>query len=149
MISYFPIWISDTATICSITSLVISIYLIFGINKIKRSFLRKARLPEVLKDLTEANKKLSKNLKDWKSENKYGIEQLIISKGLLKNLKEKLPDNEKKIVARFIKSLEPKKYLLFKEKINNISSDEAWEFYSELSGLITSLEQLKKDSRWE
>lgn len=76
----------------------ISIYLLYAIKNIKKSFLRRARLPDVVKDLTGVNNGLFNNLKDWENESQLGIEKLKISKGILENLRAKLPDTERKIV---------------------------------------------------
>lgn len=144
-----PPWVNDIASICSIIGLCISIYLLFAIKFIKKSFLRRARLPDVIKELTSVNKGLYNNLKDWENESLHGIEKLKISIGLLENLKPKLPVTEKKLVSQYLKKVKPTKYLFFANKINNLESEAAWDLYSDLSGLITSLDQLKEDSRWD
>ena len=143
-----PSWINDIASISSIVGLGISIYLLIAIKNIKKSFLRRARLPEIVIELTVVHKDLFNNLKDWNNESKLGIEKIKISMGIFENLRTKLPDAERKLVNQYLKKLRPKKYLFFTTTIKNIESDAAWDLYSDLSGLITCLNQLKEDSRW-
>lgn len=144
-----PQWLTDIASFSSILGLVISVFVLIEAKKIRKSFLRRARLPEIMKELTEANNGLSKHLKNWNDGKRFGIEQLSIAKGLLENLEEKLPDKERKKVRIFCRKLETKKFLFFTIPITNVDEDQAWELYTQLTGLITSLEQLSKDSKWD
>jgi len=144
-----PPWVNNIASICSILGLCISIYLLFAIKYIKKSFLRRARLPDVIKELTSVHKDLYNNLKDWENESLHGIEKLKISISLLENLKTKLPVTEKKLINQYLKKVKPTKYMFFIDNISNLESEAAWDLYSDLSGLITSLNQLKEDSRWD
>lgn len=144
-----PQWLTDIASLSSIVGLVISIFVLIEAKKIRKSFLRRARLPEIMKELTQANNGLSKHLKDWNEGKRFGIEQLSIAKGLLENLEEKLPDKERKKVKVFCQKLETKRMFFFAIPITNIEEEQAWEFYTQLTGLITSLEQLSKDSKWD
>jgi hypothetical protein len=146
--SFLPIWITDLASISSLIGLVITSFLLWEAKKIRNSFLRRARLPEVIKNLSQANNKISKNLKDWEIESRQGIEQFTIAKGLLENLQQKLPEMEKKKVVTYIRKLEVRELLVLKSTITEATEDEAWGLYTELSGLITSLKELQKDSHW-
>ncbi len=149
MSSIFPSWMSDLAIISSIIGLGLSVFLFIEARKIKNSFLRRARLPEVLKELSQSNNKISKNLKNWDTESREGIEQFSIVRELLENLLLKLPDIEKKKVSAFIRTLETRKFWIIKKPIMQVTNDQAWELYTGLSGLITSLKQLQKDSKWD
>ncbi|WP_035242182.1 hypothetical protein [Desulfobacter vibrioformis] len=144
-----PEWLTDFASICSILGLFVSLFVWIEAKKIRKSFLRRARLPEIMKEVTQANNNLSKNLKNWNESKRNGFEQLSIAKSLLENLEGKLPDKERKKVRIFCKKLEIKKMLIFTVPIANIEEDQAWELYTQLTGLITSLEQLSKDSKWD
>lgn len=147
--SIFPTWINDIGTLSSIVGLFITIFILYEAKKIRESFLRRARLPEVIKELSTANNKISKSLQNWPNEEKSGIHQLTIAKELLENLRSKLPEQEKKKVSAFIQKLEVKSWLIFSSTITEANEDKAWELYSGLSGLITSLKQLQKDSKWD
>lgn len=142
-------WLSDIGSISSIIGIIVTFFLFLEARKIRNSFLRRARLPEVIKDLTETNRKISKHLKEWGDESREGIHQLLIARELIENLKPKLPEIERKKCTAYVQKLQVRRLLFFRSDILVISTDKAWELYSGLSGLITMLEQLQKDSKWE
>ena len=145
---YLPKWIVDVASISSIIGLLITIFLLLEARKIRNSFLRRARLPEVTKEISASHKKLAQCLKDWTSEEKKGIEQLFITKELLRNLHPKLPSPEKKKISLFINTLKKKEWIIFSSTIKSLTEDEAWVYYQNISAMLTTLKQLEKDSRW-
>jgi len=144
-----PIWITNISIVSSIFGLVFTVYVLLEVNKIRNSYLRRARLPETIKDIKKAHKNLSKSLKNWQEKQRVGIEQLSITKSLLVNLLPKLSDTEKNEVSKFINTLQKREYFFIKSTISEATEDEAWEIYSNLSGIITTLHQLHKDSKWD
>jgi hypothetical protein len=144
-----PQWVSHVGSFSSIIGLVVTGFLFWEARKIRNSFLRRARLPEVIKELVEANKKLSKHLKNWDEEVREGVHQLLIAKELIDSLKPKLPDSERKKCSAYVQKLQTRTFFIFKSEISVVSTEKAWELYSGLSGLITMLEQLQKDSKWD
>lgn len=148
MNSYLPQWAIDLSSLSSILGLIVTIFLLLEARNIRNSFLRRARLPEVVNELNEASSKLSKCLKSWNTENRSGMEQISIIKGLLENLQPKLPEAEKKKVVIFVRSLKTREWFFIESTITNASEDEAWKIYTEFVSLLTILDQLQKDSRW-
>jgi CHAD domain-containing protein len=147
--SNFPPWFADLGTLSSIVGLGITILLLWEARKIRDSFIRRARLPEIIKDLVVANKVIAKNLKEWDKEGNEGLRQFKIARELLENIKPKLPDIEKKKVNNYVQKLEKRSYIFFTTTITIATTDKAWDLYSELSALITALQQLQKDSKWD
>lgn len=147
-----PEWLTDLNKIGSISSilgLVITIFLFIEARKIRNSFLRRARLPEINKELAKVTSNVSEQLKNWDAEKTPALEAFSNVKALLENIKPKLPSEEKRKVGDYLNRLQPKKYLFIKTSISELSEDAAWELYTELSGLVTSLQQLAKDSKWD
>ncbi len=147
-----PDWLTDLnklGSICSIVGLVVTIFLFFEARKIKNSFLRRARLPEVNRDLLKLTSQLSENLKSWNEDKKNALETFSKIKALLDNIKQKLPANEKTKVNEYLSNLRPKKLWLINSPLSDLSEDEAWGRYTKLSGLVTTLQQLAKDSKWD
>ena len=144
-----PIWITNISIVSSIFGLAFTIYVLVEVNKIRNSYLRRARLPETIKEITEAHKILFKSLKNWQANQRSGIEQLSITKSLLVNLLPKLSDTEKSEVSQFVKTLQKRKYLFIKTSISEATENEAWVIYKNLTGIITTLNQLHKDSKWD
>lgn len=147
-----PEWLTDLNKIGSISSilgLVVTVFLFIEARKIRNSFLRRARLPEINKELAKLTSNVSDQLKKWGGDKTPALEAFSNVKALLENIKPKLPPEEKKKVGDYINRLQPKKYLVIKTSLSELSEDSAWELYTELSGLVTSLQQLAKDSKWD
>lgn len=147
-----PEWLTDLNKIGSISSilgLVVTAFLFIEARKIKNSFLRRARLPEINKELNKVTSNVSNHLKNWDADKTPALEAFSNVKALLENIKPKLPAEEKRKVGAYLERLQPKKYLIIKTSISELNEEAAWELYTELSGLVTSLQQLAKDSKWD
>lgn len=147
-----PEWLTDLNKIGSISSilgLLVTIFLFIEARKIRNSFLRRARLPEISKELNKVTSNVSNHLKNWDADKTPALEAFSNVKALLENIKPKLPVEEKRKVGAYLERLQPKKYLIIKTSISELNEEAAWELYTELSGLVTSLQQLAKDSKWD
>jgi len=147
-----PEWLTDLNKIGSISSiigLIVTIFLFVEARKIRDSFLRKARLPEINKELLKVASKVSGQLKNWGTDRNPALVAFSNIKALLENIKPKLPSKERKEVGDYLNQLQPKKYLFIRSSISELDEDTAWELYAELSGLVTTLQQLANDSKWD
>lgn len=147
-----PEWLTDLNKIGSISSilgLVVTFFLFIEARKIRNSFLRRARLPEINRELAKVTSNVSDQLKKWDADKTPALEAFANVKALLENIKQKLPSEEKRKVEAYLNRLQPKKYLIIKISISELGEDAAWELYTELSGLVRSLQQLAKDSKWD
>ncbi|MFW1760440.1 hypothetical protein [Acinetobacter calcoaceticus] len=149
MNSYLPQWLVDSGTILGIVGFFITIWLLWEAKQIRNSFMRKARLPEVIKDLSRSSAKLVTHLKNWETEEKEAINQLIISKALIENLIPKVPDFEKKRCKLFVNSVTPRTLFFWTIGSSTVDEDKAWSLYTLLIEVLTMLEQLNKDSKWD
>ncbi|WP_288366552.1 hypothetical protein [uncultured Acinetobacter sp.] len=149
MESSLPQEIIDLGTIFGIIGFFVTIWLLFEARKIRQSFLIKARLPEVIKELKNSSSLLSTHLKNWGQEEKKAIHQLHISKALIESLMPKLPDFAQKKCKIFVKSITPFALFTCFFKSSKIDEDQAWNLYSLLSEVVTMLQQLQKDSKWD
>lgn len=146
-----PEWISDTNTIgsaASIIGLIVTIFLFIEARSIRKSFLRRARLPELNKDLAKATSEISVHIKSWESNKEPALERFSHAKALLENIKKKLPEDERRMVEEYLNQLQPKGLLSKKREISDLNRDEAFKLYSGLHGLVTSLRELAKDNAW-
>lgn len=148
-ISFLPQWIIDISSISSIFGLVVTIFLFIEARNIHNSFLRRARLPEITKDLAKETSDLCKTMANWSTDNKPALEILAKIKGLLEYIKPKVPSEEKKKINNLLKNFYPKKHMIFNSNLSDISENSAWDIYRDLNTIITSLQQLIKDSKWD
>jgi len=147
--SLLPQWIIDISSISSIIGLIITIFLFFEARTIRRSFLRRARLPTITKELEKATSEISNRLKTWSTNERPALEMFAKVKALLENIKTKLPIEEQKKINEFLRKLQPRKYMVFKSSISEITEDKGWSLYTDLNTVVTSLQQLVKDSQWD
>ncbi len=146
-----PVWLTnlnDIGSISSILGVIVTVFLFIEARSIRNTFLVKARLPELIKELTKEKSLLSKNIKTWKQNKNPAIENLLKIKALLDNSQSKLQRPERKKVKRYLSLFEPKRLQLFKIPLERFTDEQVWELFNELGGLITSLQQLPKDLRW-
>ncbi|GLP99115.1 hypothetical protein GCM10007891_09690 [Methylophaga thalassica] len=147
-----PEWLTDLnklGSLSSILGLIVTLFLLYEARKIRNSFLRRARLPEVNRELSKSTSLLSENLKKWNSDKNPSLETFSTIKALLENIREKLPSDEKRKIDEYLSNLHPKKFWIINNPLSELTEDEAWSRYTELSGLVTSLQQLAKDSKWD
>ena len=146
----FDIWyfLSQVSSVASTIGAIIAIILLVEARKIRKSFLRRARLPAVTRDLRKASTAISNGLNDWNRDKRIVFEQFAKVKGLLENLRNKVPNEEKKRINEFLRTLQPRRYLV-RARISQMTEDSAWDLYTELSTIIERLSQLIEDTRWE
>ena len=149
MNSDWPIWFTNVASASSVLALLVTGYVLWEVRRIRSSFLRRARLPEVTTKLAKATSDLSKNLATWTVSEKPALKNFADARGLLQNLAPKLPSGEQKMVTAFLNRLQPMTVLIVRAKLSDIDEEKAWALYTDLSTVVTRLEQLIKDSKWE
>lgn len=147
--SYLSQWVIDAGTVFSLVSFILTIFLLWQTKQIKNSFLRKARLPEVNKQLREISTNLASHLQNWEKQEREAHKTLYACKGLLINVSSKLPDKEKKLCGAFVAKLKRKRFIFFTGNISDVTEKEAWELYAEMSEIIILLIELEKDSKWD
>jgi len=147
-----PEWLPDLnklGSLSSILGLIVTLFLLYEARKIRNSFLRRARLPEVNRELLKSTSQLSENLKDWSTDKNSSLETFSTIEALLENVRGKLPSDEKGKVDDYLSNLHPRKWWFLNSPLSELTEDEAWSRYTDLSGLVTRLQQLAKDSKWD
>ena len=140
--SYLPAWLIDTASIVSIVGFIVTCFLFMEAKKIRKSFMRKARIPEIVTDLDRIADGLVADLKKYNEESRSAHEKIQRATALLESILLKVPDANKEKITDFIKAS--------KEMIETtLDEDSSWKIYGELSGVVTYLQQIAKDTRWD
>ena len=140
--------VNDIAAIASIIGLFVTAFLVFEARKIRKSFVRRARLPSLTSDLDGAASAISDALKDWSNDQGIVIEQFAKVKGLLENARGKVPTEEKKTIEAFLRLLQLRKGFR-RLPLSSLSKRDAGDRYTELRTLIERLSQLLKDTEWD
>lgn len=143
----FPQWVLDAETAFSLLGFIITLIVFFEVRRIKKSFLVRARLPDILKELGKAGSTLNLHIDQWPAQRNGAHAQIKIIGALLKTTEPMLPSLEKKS-AKALKSK-------FDNAAKNFSShqysdsDAIWDIYSDLQALLATMTQLMKNKKWE
>ncbi len=121
---------------------LISCFVLADTKKIKESFSRKARVPEIVKDFEKIFSALKKSLENYNDGNLHIYQKIHEARGLLSSIKEKMPETQKTAIQSF---------LVFTEKPDQFkdNEDKCWDIYTKLSEIIASIQQLEKNSKWD
>lgn len=128
--------------ILSIIGFIISCIVLYQTTKIRSVFLRKIRIPEIVKDLNSGFQEINKGLKKYENDSLAVHAKIQSVKGVLENIVSRMPASQKTKILEFITFLQ-------KKESEGLNEDSCWEVYMQLSSLISNLQQLEKDSKWE
>lgn len=143
-----PDWINYSNVISSL-GFGLTVLTYFSVKTIRQSFVIRARLPQLNKDLSQAIPKLSTALQSWDARKSDALEVLSIIKAILENIESKVPSKEKRKVQDVLDKLNPTSWYIFSIKLSEVDENSLWEIYTDLNGVVSSLDQLIKDSRWD
>ena len=143
------LYIDILGSASSAVGLLLTLFLVYQAAKLRQSFVRRARLPEINKDLKKMASELSKNLGDWDTDKNPVFESLSNIRALLENVSPRLPSEERRKVESYLLQLRPRKYMFLRSPISERNLESSWALYTELSGLLTTLHQLEKDQKWD
>lgn len=147
--SIFPQWIMDIATAMTIFGFLITLLVFKQTKDIKKSFLNKARLPEIQKELNQCASNINKQIDNWEGSKERISVEFFNCAGILDSLIKKLDDNQKTKARSLLKRLRYRPFYIFPAKKTCIADKAtAWSLYEDLSELNVSLSQIIKDSNW-
>lgn len=150
-------WLSDNfdsiANWCSIMGFLISIYVMYNLNKIRKHYEYRARIPEIVSQLDE----FSKNLNTYFDDISTNKNDIILT---IKRLEYTLISLRQKTNNEIIKSINlllqrtkrikrggSVKYLFLKNETWSFE-DESWEIYSDIQGILQGVKEDSRDSSW-
>lgn len=123
MTSYLPQWITDLASILTIFGFIITLLLLQEAKEIRKSFIRKARIPEIVTDLERISKELIRNLQSSQDGVRAAHENIHRAIGLLESIESKLSETDKIKIKTFITNT--------RQAISeSIDEDGYWDIYS-------------------
>lgn len=147
MPSIIPQWIQDVDTGLSILGFIITLYVLAEVKLIKNTFLSRARLPELIKDLQKAGSTLNSHLGGWPSQRNEAVCQIKVAASLLKSASSIMPKAERGELLQAHRKLKNAAQAFFSGR--EISADLAWDLYSDIQSSIASIIQVSKNNRWD
>lgn len=138
------------ADLISLIGFAITVWVLLETRSLKKTFLAKARTPEIKQSFEKARKSLQSNLGSgkWPEQRHLVFEDLIKIRSGISNAIQMLPSD--KSTRLLHNKLKGKRVILLKRlTITTFNLDETWEVHAELSGVIAYLEQLERNLRWK
>lgn len=143
----FPQWIQDLNTGLSLIGFFVTIYVLVEVRRIKSAFLARARLPDLIKELSKAGSALNSHLGQWDSQRNEARGQIKIAATLIKSTLTMVPKPERTELERIQKKLVDAAQQFSDQGHSNVEA--AWDLYSDIQSCITSLNQVTKNMKWE
>jgi ABC-type histidine transport system ATPase subunit len=137
-----PEWIKDLETLFSLLAFAITVYVMYEVRAIRNSFKSRARLPEIIKDLSASGSSISKLLKDWPLQEREVKGHVKSTLTILTVSVEFLSGEQKSEIKKLRARL----------KIALAAfgpSTDAWELYTDVQNAVQILTQASKNAKWD
>jgi len=133
--------LGDIGAVASVVGLAITVFIAFGVRKIKRSFLAKARLPELIRRLDKHASRLSSYLSDFPRFGDKARYELAQSQATLRSVERKLQGEQRR-------SCRTVRKMISKQRRRNVTSDDVARTYEEMTFLLQALKEYQQDLIW-
>jgi hypothetical protein len=141
----WPEWLTNINSVISIVGFIVNVVVFLQVASIRRSFSARARLPELIGDLTKSASELSASLNGWPNTCLDVRTQLKVAESTIKTAKRVLPRDVRGSLGPLYKGLKA----IAKSVSPTTDVDKIWSCYSEMLGAITSMEQHLKNIKWK
>jgi hypothetical protein len=146
-----PVWLSFAGSVASLVGLFISIAVLGQTKEIRRSFVLRARLPELSTDLKAISSELVKSLENAAADAQGSDAPILRLRSLLINLIPKVDGSQRKMARDLLKKcggIHDRLFFWQSETRTILSNEKLWEVYGATQGLLEALNQARKDSKW-
>jgi len=134
--------LTDIGSVASILGFLLTILIFLTLRSIRRFYVFTARVPELLKKLINHARKISEYQKEFSNSQQEIELELAEAEVVLNSLKKKVSRQTKSAVNGTLKTV---------KTYNNSSNDSKslWAVYVEMQKLITEIQELQSDLKWE
>ncbi|MEK6299239.1 MAG: hypothetical protein AABO41_00830 [Acidobacteriota bacterium] len=136
-------WLNIIGSVASIVGIALSVYVIYNLRQIRRSYMFTARAPDLLKRLKAHSSQVKKLLIDFDNSRDEIEAELALCSAVLGSLLNKVSRNERKTILNVIQLIAENRTL------GEQSKDQVWMVYKRLVGVGETLRNLQKDKLWE
>lgn len=133
-------WVTNLGNIASIIGMGISLYVLFEVRNIKRRFLFKARIPELVASLRKQAKELNSLLRTFDRSANEIEAALSVCEATVANLAPKLQGETRKAARSFQEHV--------KQRQAPISKEYTYQLYAKLQALIEAVSHVERDINW-
>lgn len=134
--------LTHIGSVASILGFLLTILIFLTLRSIRRFYVFTARVPELLKKLIKHARKISEYQKEFSNSQQEIELELAEAEVVLNSLKKKVSRQTKSAVNSTLKTV---------KAYNNSSNDSKslWAVYVEMQKLITEIQELQSDLKWE
>lgn len=146
----WPVWIDNLATVASMASLALTIYVTFTISSIRRRYARKGRIPDILADLQTVTTELLDFLNTCSDEVQLDAQAACEAIQRLRPHVDQAVQHANGSTRKFGKGLlsELDKIINRVKKSKDLQTPDLWHCYRAARELHTYLSSLLKNDAW-
>lgn len=135
--------LSNVGNGASVLGIGLSLYVIYNVREIRKSYLFTARAPALLKSLHAHSSKIKDLLKEFETSVEDLEAELAQCSPVLESLKRKVARNERRSISVVVRQIASNKSL------SADSRNAVWNIYKDLLSVEEELSNLHKDKQWE
>ena len=135
--------LSNIGSVASILGIGLSLYVVYNVREIRKSYLFAARAPDLLKRLRSHSAKINELLEEFDASIAEIEAELARCSSILESLGAKVSRHERRSISLVIRQINLNKTLSIE------SRDVVWEIYKELLKVDEEMTNLLKDKLWE
>lgn len=135
--------LSNIGNVASILGIGLSLYVIYNVREIRKSYLFAARAPDLLKRLRSHSSKIKDLLKEFETSIEEIEAELAKCSPVLDSLRTKVGRQERKSISKAVQLISANKSL------SAGSKNAVWDIYKELLKVEEAMRNLHKDKQWE
>ena len=148
LLSLFPQWAQDLNTALGMLGFFITVAVMIQVGSIRRSFLSRARLPELVQELQKSRSALSAHLEAWPRYKNDALSQVKIAATLIAAAIPLVPNGSRKPLKIAVKKLAVA-VKQFDSTDPREGVNRAWDLYSDIQISIVHLNQAIRNLKWE
>jgi len=132
----------DIANVSSVLSLLLTVYVLYTVRKIKSYYVFKARVPELVHQIAEQASRLALFHNDYKNSRQQIALELGQVEVTLSSLRKKVDRQTKKRITSAVERIG--EWNSYKEDKNRL-----WAVYVDLQKVIQEVKNVQEDREWE
>jgi hypothetical protein len=144
-------WAGIFGDVASVAGFFITVGVLLKVRSIERSFIFKARLPDLLKELKKTSANLLDTLQREEDLSRDSEKELARLSALLKSVSSKVKKSQRaevNVLLRLSRGTDAPWPIWRFVPIRALSKEQVWTVYNQTEGLIESLKQAMQDSKW-
>jgi hypothetical protein len=142
LLAWLRFWLSPLGDVASLVGFALTVYVSFGIRKIRKFYVLRARLPELNKRLRTHASNLSNHLNDFRAFRDEALKELTTAEVTLRSLKGKLSGPSRRAVKDSLSRLK-------QLDRSRLIEQQLREVYLQLVGTHEQLKEEERNLKWE